>query len=156
MKLKKLLPIKRQNSLHSFINCKSILDHKMSIDINKTPILTKRNLNIPFNLKQTIENNETNRKSNYSKIILKPIIKDKTVTFKQIPNSPLIKNTQTNKLKQKIRRSSKSGVTVPLYMKNKFKKEKINCINKDKKEPMNKTMALFINEFIEEQIKIVH
>ena len=153
MKLKKLLPIKRQNSLHSFINCKSILDHKMSIDINKTPILTKRNLNIPFNLKQTIENNETNRKSNYSKIILKPIIKDKTVTFKQIPNSPLIKNTQTNKLKQKIRRSSKSGVTVPLYMKNKFKKEKINCINKDKKEPMNKTMALFINEFIEEQAK---
>ena len=153
MKLQKLLPIKRQNSLHSFINCKSILDHKMSIDINKTPILTKRNLNIPFNLKQTIENNEANRKSNYSKIILKPIIKDKTVTFKQIPNSPLIKNPQANKLKQKIRHSSKSGVTVPLYMKNKFKKEKINCINKDKKEPMNKTMALFINEFIEEQAK---
>ena len=153
MKLQKLLPIKRQNSLHSFINCKSILDHKMPIDINKTPILTKRNLNIPFNLKQTIENKESNRKSSYSKIILKPIIKDKTVTFKQIPNSPLIKNPQANKLKQKIRHSSKSGVTVPLYMKNKFKKEKINCINKDKKEPMNKTMALFINEFIEEQSK---
>ena len=151
MKLKKILPIKRQNSLHSFINCKSILEQKMLPEVYKTPILTKRNLNLPFNFKLNKERKEESRKSSNPKIILKPIIKNKIEFSKKATESPLMKRQNTNKLKQKIRHSSKSRVTVPFYMKSKFHKEKITCIDKENKENAIKTFTIFIDQLNEEK-----
>ena len=77
--MKKIISIKRQNSLHTYINCKSILEFKMFPNINNYPINQKKSLDLTFNTKQIQENFEKKRKDNYqsNKIILKPIIKVK-------------------------------------------------------------------------------
>ena len=62
MKIKKMLPIKRQNSLHTFIDCKSILELKMCPNINKNPIAHKKSMDLPYHTNQYFENKEKNGK----------------------------------------------------------------------------------------------
>ena len=152
---KKILPIKKQNSLHSFIHCKNIIDLKMLPETNEYPKSHKNSLDLPFHLTQVPEKIEkTRKKSHQPKIILKPIIKDKSDYSKNV-TSPLIPKQNSNKLKMKIKHSSKSGVSIPFYLKSKFKKEKIMCINKELKEPPDKTLSLYLdNDFeVEEEKK---
>ena len=138
----KMKTIKRQNSSHCFIDCKSLLELKMNTIINKCPINHKNSMDLPFNTTQMKEY-KNKKKSFKSKIILKPIIKDKSDFSKNVTNFPLLCNQNTNKLKMKLRHSSKSGVTLPFYMKNKFQKDKIALLNKIKKDTSDKTLSLY-------------
>jgi len=114
----------------------------------------KTSLNLPYAGIQFNENKETNikkRKASYqSKIILKPIVKDKFEVSKKdsnVPNNPILPVINKNKLKQKIKHSSKSGVTIPFYMKYRFQKEKIMCINKENKNiNSDKDLTAYCNE----------
>ena len=152
MKIKKILPIKRQNSLHTFIDCKSILQLKMCPNINKCPITHKKSMDLPNYTNQFFEKKEKSRKASYhSKIILKPIIKDKSEYSMKATNSPLIFRQDNFKLKQKIRHSSKSGIALPFYMKSKFQNDKIICINKEKKNSSDKTLSLYIDRDLDEE-----
>ena len=152
MKIKKMLPIKRQNSLHTFIDCKSILELKMCQNINKNPIAHKKSMDLPYHTNQYFENKEKSRKAScHSKIILKPIIKEKSEYSMKVTNSPLLFRQDNFKLKQKIKHSSKSGITLPFYMKSKFQNDKIMCINKEKKNSSDKTLSLYIDRELEEE-----
>ena len=152
MKIKKMLPIKRQNSLHTFIDCKSILELKMCPNINKNPIAHKKSMDLPYHTNQYFENKEKSRKpSCHSKIILKPIIKEKSEYSMKVTNSPLLFRQDNFKLKQKIRHSSKSGITLPFYMRSKFQNDKIMCINKEKKNSSDKTLSLYIDRELDEE-----
>ena len=152
MKIKKMLPIKRQNSLHTFIDCKSILELKMCPNINKNPIAHKKSMDLPYHTNQYFENKEKSRKAScHSKIILKPIIKEKSEYSMKVTNSPLLFRQDNFKLKQKIKHSSKSGITLPFYMRSKFQNDKIMCINKEKKNSSDKTLSLYIDRELEEE-----
>ena len=152
MKIKKMLPIKRQNSLHTFIDCKSILELKMCPNINKNPIAHKKSMDLPYHTNQYFENKEKSRKAScHSKIILKPIIKEKSEYSMKVTNSPLLFRQDNFKLKQKIKHSSKSGITLPFYMKSKFQNDKIMCINKEKKNSSDKTLSLYIDRELDEE-----
>ena len=152
MKIKKMLPIKRQNSLHTFIDCKSILELKMCPNINKNPIAHKKSMDLPYHTNQYFENKEKSRKAScHSKIILKPIIKEKSEYSMKVTNSPLLFRQDNFKLKQKIKHSSKSGITLPFYMRSKFQNDKIMCINKEKKNSSDKTLSLYIDRELDEE-----
>jgi serine/threonine protein phosphatase PrpC len=152
MKIKKMLPIKRQNSLHTFIDCKSILELKMCPNINKNPFAHKKSMDLPYHTNQYFENKEKSRKAScHSKIILKPIIKEKSEYSMKVTNSPLLFRQDNFKLKQKIKHSSKSGITLPFYMRSKFQNDKIMCINKEKKNSSDKTLSLYIDRELEEE-----
>ena len=140
MNPKKNILIKRQNSLRLFIDCETKLEKQIPPNINIFSNKHKTSLNLPFNGIKLNENKEINIKkrkaSHQTKAILKPIIKDKCEVSKKdsdLSNSPLFPAINKNKLKQKIKHSSKSGVTIPFYMKYRFHKEKIICLNKEKK-----------------------
>ena len=150
MDLKKKLPIKRQKSLHAYIHCKSILDLKLNPGVNKCPIVHKKSLDLPFHTNDIQENPEKNRKSSFqSKIKLKPIIKERNEPENKITTSPLL--SKSNKLKQKIRHSSKSGVSLPFYLRCKFPKEKIFCVNKERKNISDKHISLNMDLKYEEE-----
>ena len=151
MKIKNILPIKRQNSQHTFIDCKTILELKTGQNVNKCPVTHKKSMDLPNYTNQFFEKNEKNRKASHSKIILKPIIKDKNEYSKKVTNVPLLFKQDNFKLKQKIRHSSKSGVTIPFYMKSKFQNDKIMLINKEKKTSSDKTLSLYIERDINEE-----
>ena len=151
MKIKNILPIKRQNSQHTFIDCKTILELKTGQNVNKCPITQKKSMDLPNYTNQFFEKNEKSRKTSHSKIILKPIIKDKNEYSKKVTNVPLLFKQDNFKLKQKIRHSSKSGVTIPFYMKSKFQNDKIMLINKEKKTSSDKTLSLYIERDINEE-----
>lgn len=152
MKIKKMLPIKRQNSLHTFIDCKSILELKMCPNINKNPIAHKKSMDLPYHTNQYFENKEKSRKAScHSKIILKPIIKEKSEYSMKVTNSPLLFRQDNFKLKQKIKHSSKSGITLPFYMRSKFQNDKIMCINKEKKNSSDITLSLYIDRELDEE-----
>ena len=147
-----MLPIKRQNSLHTFIDCKSILELKMCPNINKNPIAHKKSMDLPYHTNQYFENKEKSRKAScHSKIILKPIIKEKSEYSMKVTNSPLLFRQDNFKLKQKIKHSSKSGITLPFYMRSKFQNDKIMCINKEKKNSSDKTLSLYIDRELDEE-----
>ena len=153
MNPKKII-IKRQNSLHLFINCKSNIEKQICSNMNIVTKSHKTSLNLPYAGIQFNENKETNikkRKASYqSKIILKPIVKDKFEVSKKdsnVPNNPVLPVINKNKLKQKIKHSSKSGVTIPFYMKYRLQKEKIMCINKENKNiNSDKDLTAYCNE----------
>ena len=151
MKIKNILPIKRQNSQHTFIDCKTILELKTGQNVNKCPVTQKKSMDLPNYTNQFFEKNEKNRKASHSKIILKPIIKDKSEYSKKVTNVPLLFKQDNFKLKQKIRHSSKSGVTIPFYMKSKFQNDKIMLINKEKKNSSDKTLSFYIERDIDEE-----
>jgi len=151
MKIKKILPIKRQNSQHTFIDCKTILELKTGQNVNKCPVTQKKSMDLPNCTNLFFEKNEKSRKASHSKIILKPIIKDKNEYSKKVTNVPLLFKQDNFKLKQKIRHSSKSGVTIPFYMKSKFQNDKIMLINKEKKTSSDKTLSLYIERDINEE-----
>ena len=143
MKIKKVIPIKRQNSSHCFIDCKSLSELKMNTIINKCQISHKNSMDLPFNTTQIKE--YKNKKISFkSKIILKPIIKDKSEFSKNVTNFPLLYNQNTNKLKMNLRHSNKSKITLPFYTKNKFQKDKIELLNKIKKDIPDKTLSLYL------------
>jgi len=151
MKIKNILPIKRQNSQHTFIDCKTILELKTGQNVNKCPITQKKSMDLPNYTNQFFEKNEKSIKTSHSKIILKPIIKDKNEYSKKVTNVPLLFKQDNFKLKQKIRHSSKSGVTLPFYMKSKFQNDKIMLINKEKKTSSDKTLSLYMERDINEE-----
>ena len=154
MNPKKNIIIKRQNSLHLFINCKSSIEKQMCPNLNVLTKSHKTSINLPnvnIKLNDNKEINIKKRKGSYqSKIILKPIMKDKLETSKKdsnIQNPPLLPEINKNKLKQKIKHSSKSGVTIPFYMKYRFHKEKIMCLNKENNNiNANKDLTAYYDE----------
>ena len=145
----KKMPVKRQKSLHLYINCKSILEQKKDNNINICSNNNNNSIDIPLlNSKFDINNIVPRKQSYQSKPKLKPIIKDKIENKKMVSNSPLIlrHNKNINKLKQRIRHSSKSGVTIPYYMKSKFQSAKKSCINKENK---NSDKDVTLNSYLD-------
>lgn len=152
----KKMPVKRQKSLHLYINCKSILEQKKDNNINICSNNNNNSIDIPLlNSKFDINNIVPRKQSYQTKPKLKPIIKDKIENKKMVSNSPLIlrHNKNINKLKQRIRHSSKSGVTMPYYMKSKFQSAKKSCINKENK---NSDKDITLNSYLDkEEEKII-
>ena len=77
----KKMPVKRQKSLHLYINCKSILEQKKDNNINICSNNNNNSIDIPLlNSKFDINNIVPRKQSYQSKPKLKPIIKDKIRT----------------------------------------------------------------------------
>ena len=137
MKSKFKMPIKRQNSHRLYIDSKSFLEQKLSQNLSLNGLLSNQN-NKKFDISlfkiKLSENCLTKRKACYqSSKKLKPIINNNKIEqIQKQMNSPSSDRLNKNKLKQKIKHSSKSGFTLPFYMKSKFQKDHIICIDKEK------------------------
>ena len=141
------LPIKRQNSQQLFLQNKSFFGPKICPNLKLNIILNNNQpkFDLPLINNKISEHNLTNKKVSYrSSKKLKPIIKEnnKIEQIQKQLNSPLSHRPHINKLiKQKIKNSSKSGITLPYFLKSKFQKEQIICINKEK-QSLKKDLTL--------------
>ena len=153
MKNKKNLPVKRQNSMHTHINCKPKLEMKNNNDNNF--INGSKNNSDLENINIKKDNNITTHHKRNSfqlnqKIFLKAINKKNCDNIKLSANNP-----STNIKKEKI--SSKSGKNINKFRNvvNKFKKNhkkkfELNCLEKEKeikpKSPPDKEIQINLEE----------
>ena len=152
------LPIKRINSHHLFLKNQSFFGQQQCPNLkinlllnNNRPQLDNPLLNIKLS-----EHCLTKRKVCYhSTKKLKPIIKEnnKVEQIQKQMSSFSSNKLNHNKLKQKIKHSSKSGFTVPFYMKSKFQKDQIICINKDKASSKKDLTSSFDKDNLESNLK---
>ena len=127
--------VKRQNSMHSQINCKSKLELKMS-DNNNNPIFKHKesfDLNHPSMVNNKISSYQKSNSHNLNKKkLLKPIIKGSIEEIKDpILNSPtqLVKG-QKRPSKFGTKSSNKFRYNAKIKQKTDIKKFKINCAEK--------------------------
>ena len=153
------LPIKRINSHHSFLKNQSFLGQKLHQNLKLNLLLNNKRSQLDIQLLniKLSEHNLSKRKACYqSSKKLKPIIKEnnKVEQIQKQMNSFSPNKLNPNKLvKQKIKHSSKSGITLPFYMKSKFQKDQIICINKEKDSPKKDITLSFLKDNLESNIK---
>ena len=153
------LPIKRINSHHSFHKNQSFFGQKLHQNLKLNLLLNNKRSQLDIQLLniKLSEHNLSKRKACYqSSKKLKPIIKanNKVEQIQKQMNSFSPNKLNPNKLlKQKIKHSSKSGITLPFYMKSKFQKDQIICINKEKDSPKKDITLSFLKDNLESNIK---
>ena len=153
------LPIKRINSHHSFLKNQSFLGQKLHQNLKLNLLLNNKRSQLDIQLLniKLSEHNLSKRKACYqSSKKLKPIIKEKNKVEqiqKQMNSFSPNKLNHNKLLKQKIKHSSKSGITLPFYMKSKFQKDQIICINKEKDSPKKDITLSFLKDNLESNIK---
>lgn len=153
------LPIKKINSHHSFLKNQSFFGQKLCQNLKLNLFLNNNRpqFDIPLLNIKLSEHSLTKRKASYqSSKKLKPIIKEnnKVEQIQKQMNSFSSNKLNPNKLlKQKIKHSSKSGINLPFYMKSKFQKDQIICINKEKSSSKKDLTLSFLKDSPETNLK---